>query len=102
MNFNELKQVMTDISPLKDGGVLKRTIKAGAEETSLLEVPENARVKIHYKFEVERQEEDGEEEILGLGRHEIDSTWYRGEAELHKVGQEGGARLISVKLLFSR
>lgn len=97
MNFNELKQVMTDISPQKDGRVLKRIIKAGAEQTSQLEVPENARVQIHYKLEVEVQTVEEEEEIIG--RHEIHNSWSKGKAELHKIGR--GARLISSGLEFA-
>ena len=96
MNFSELKQGMTDISPGGDGGVLKRTLQTGPGQWSEVEVPERARVKIHYKLEVEIFVDDVWEPVV------IDSSWIRGMAECHKIGQEEGGLLQVTTVSFSK
>ena len=91
MKFSELKLGMADISPGGDGGVLKRTVQAGAGQCSEPVIPERARVKIHYKIEVETYVGDEEGETVLVA---IDSTWFRGKAECHKIGGEEGALMM--------
>ena len=102
MKFSELKQGMTDISPGGDGGVLKRTLQTGPGQWTEVEVPERARVKFHYKLEVEEEIFLDEEEDPVTMTSEIDSTWawVRRKAECHKIGAEERA-VIEVTKIFS-
>ena len=70
--FEEMKKDMVDITPARDGGVLKRTLKQGVQSQPA--VPEKAVVTIHYTFSLEGQDEP------------IDSSLLRGKAEKHKIG----------------
>ena len=91
---------MADISPGGDGGVLKRTLQTGPGQWSEVEVPERARVKIHYKLEVEEEIFLYEEEDLVILSSVIDSTWLRSKAECHKIGSEEGTVLQVTTICF--
>ena len=78
-DFERKKKNMVDITDAKDGGVLKRTLKAGIQ--SLPAVPERAVVKIHYSLYLKGLEDP------------IDCTLLRGKAEKHSIG---GGRLLTV------
>ena len=79
--FKKIKKSMADITPARDGGVLKRTKKAGIQSQPA--VPERAVVTIHYSFYLEHQDEP------------FDSTLIRGKAEKHKIGV---GQLLEVRL----
>ena len=81
------KNGMEDITEAGDGGVLKRTVKAGIQ--SLPAVPERAVVKIHYSLYLEHQDEP------------FDSTLLRGKPEKHKIGY-GGLLLVRFYISYGR
>ena len=82
-DFEMKKKGMVDITDARDGGVLKRTMKAGIQ--SLPAVPEMAVVKIHYSLYLKGVDEP------------IDCTLLRGKAEKHSIG---GGRLLPVSLVY--
>ena len=71
-DFDELKKRMEDITPARDGGVMKRVVKEGLLSQGT--VPERAVVKIHFSLFLEGQDEP------------YDSTRLRGKAEKHRIG----------------
>jgi len=83
-DFDTMKASMIDITPNKDGGVLKRTDTEGLRLQGHGLVPEKAVVKIHYKLCLEGQDEP------------FDSSIQRGKAEKHRM--EDGSLIVGLQL----